>query len=171
MFIGSAMYLMTRDLKWDRFSAASGEMGVLFVSCHLWTALLWAKPVWGIWYAFDARGTLQLVLYLIFIASVMLRAYLPEREKRAKIAAVFGVLGMIDVPFNYLAIYMFRTQHPAPVVSPGGGGLDPDMYPAFIAGFVALGLVYAYLFVRRLSISKVEEEVEYLDHLAFENEL
>jgi heme exporter protein C len=171
MFIGSLMYLVTRDLKWDRFSAVAAEMGVLFITAQLWTAVHWAKPVWGIWYAFDSRGTLQIVLYLIFIASVMLRAYVPEREKQAKFAAVFGLLAMIDVPFNYLSIYMFRTQHPQPVVSPGGGGLDPDMYPAFIAGFVALGFLYAYLFVRRLAISKIEEEVDYLSHAAFGHEL
>lgn len=171
MFIGSLMYLIKRDLKWDRFAAASGEMGVLFLTAQLWTAVHWAKPIWGIWFAFDSRGTLQLVLYLLFIASVMLRAYLPEREKRAKVSAVFGLLAMIDVPFNYLSIYMFRTQHPQPVVSPGGGGLDPDMYPAFIAGFITLGLVYSYLFVKRIAISKVEEEVEYLSHVAFGHEL
>jgi heme exporter protein C len=171
MFLGSLMYLIKRDLKWDRFAAAAGEMGVLFVSAQLWTALHWAKPVWGIWYAFDSRGTLQLVLYLIFIASVMLRAYLPEREKQAKLGAVFGILAMIDVPFNYLSIYMFRTQHPQPVVSPGGGGLDPHMWPAFIAGFVAIGFVYAYLFVKRMELAKVEEDVDYLSHVAFGHDL
>ena len=171
MFIGSLMYLITRDLKWDRFSAAAGEMGVLFTTAQLWTAMTWAKPIWGIWYAFDSRGTLQMVLYLIFIASVMLRAYLPDREKQAKLCAVFGILGMVDVPFNYLSIYMFRTQHPQPVMSPGGGGLDPQMWPAFIGGFVALGFVYAYLFVRRIELAKVEEEVDYLSHLAFGHDL
>jgi heme exporter protein C len=171
MFIGSLMYLITRDLKWDRFAAAAGEMGVLFVSAQLWTALHWAKPVWGIWYAFDSRGTLQLVLYLIFIASVMLRAYLPDREKQAKLGAVFGILAMIDVPFNYLSIYLFRTQHPQPVVSPGGGGLDPQMWPPFIAGFVAIGFVYAYFFVRRIELAKVEEDVDYLSHVAFSHDI
>ena len=171
MFIGSLMYLLKRDLKWDRFSAAAGEMGVLFVTAHLWTALHWAKPVWGIWYAFDSRGTLQLVLYLIFIASVMLRAYLPQREKQAIVGSVFSILATIDVPFNYLAIYMFRNQHPSPVVSPGGGGLDPQMWPAFIGGFVALGFLYAYLFLRRIELSRVEEEVDYLSHVVFGHDL
>jgi heme exporter protein C len=171
MFIGSLMYLIKRDLKWDRFAAAAGEMGVLFLTAQLWTAIHWAKPIWGIWFAFDSRGTLQLVLYLIFISSVMLRAYLPEREKQAKLGAVFGILAMLDVPFNYLSIYLFRTQHPQPVVSPGGGGLDPQMWPAFIAGFITLSFVYAYLFVRRIELAKVEEEVDYLSHLAFSHDV
>src|SRR5207244_10760848 len=114
MFIGSVMYLIKRELKWDRFAAAAGEMGVLFLTAQLWTAIHWAKPVWGIWFAFDSTGTLQLVLYLIFISTVMLRAYLPERQKQAKLSAVFGILAMTDVTFTYLSITRFRSQPPHP---------------------------------------------------------
>src|SRR5207302_9750637 len=64
-------------------------------------------------------------------------SYLPDREKRAKLCAVFGLLGMVDVPFNYLSIYFFRTQHPQPVVSPGGGGLDPDLAKTFLVSSIA----------------------------------
>jgi len=127
LFTGCLAFLTTRDFRWDRFAACSAEMGVVFTTAQLLTAIMWAKPIWGAWYTFDSRGTLQLVLLLIFIAYFMLRSYLPDREKRAKLCGVFGLLGMVDVPINYLSIYLFRTQHPQPVVSPGGGGLDPDM--------------------------------------------
>jgi len=167
---GSLMYLITRDLKWDRFAAVSGEMGVVFTAAQLLTAIMWAKPIWGVWYAFDARGTLQVVLLLIFIAYFMLRAYLPDREKRAKLCGVFGLLGMIDVPFNYLSIYFLRTQHPQPVVSPGGGGVDPDMAKTLVVSLVAITFLYAYVFVKRLTIARVEEEVEYLTQVVLAHE-
>lgn len=170
LFIGCLGFLITRNLKWDRFAAASAEMGVVFTAAQLLTAMMWAKPIWGVWYSFDSRGTLQVVLLLIFIAYFMLRAYLPDREKRAKLCGVFGLLGMVDVPINYLSIYLFRTQHPQPVVSPGGGGVDPDMWKTLLMGFVAIGFLYAYLFVRRLTIAKVEEEVDYLTQVALANE-
>ena len=170
LFIGCLGFLITRNLKWDRFSAVSAEMGVVFTTAQLLTAIMWAKPIWGVWYAFDSRGTLQVVLLLIFIAYFMLRAYLPDREKRAKLCAVFGLLGMVDVPFNYLSIYLFRTQHPQPVVSPGGGGLDPDMATTLMVSFVAITLLYAYVFVKRLAIAKVEEEVDYLTQVALAHE-
>src|SRR6185503_6209307 len=118
LFIGCLGFLLTRNLTWDRFGATAAEMGVIFTSAQLLTAIMWAKPIWGTWYAFDARGTLQIVLLMIFIAYFMLRNYLPDREKRAKLCAVFGLLGMVDVPINYLSIYLFRTQHPQPVISP-----------------------------------------------------
>jgi heme exporter protein C len=106
LFIGCLGFLLTRDLKWDRFAAAAAEMGVVFTAAQLLTAMMWAKPIWGTWYVFDYRGTLQIVLLLIFIAYFMLRSYLPDREKRAKLCGVFGLLGMVDVPINYLSIFV-----------------------------------------------------------------
>jgi heme exporter protein C len=166
LFIGCLGFLITRDLKWDRFAACSAEMGVVFTSAQLLTAMMWAKPIWGTWYVFDSRGTLQIVLLLIYIAYFMLRSYLPDREKRAKLCAVFGLLGMVDVPINYLSIYLFRTQHPQPVISPGGGGVDPDMEKTLLMSFIAIALLYAYVFVRRLTIAKIEEEVDYLTQVS-----
>jgi heme exporter protein C len=170
LFIGCLGFLMTRDLKWDRFGACSAEMGVVFTSAQLLTAMMWAKPIWGTWYVFDSRGTLQIVLLLIFIAYFMLRSYLPEREKRAKLCSVFGLLGMVDVPINYLSIYLFRTQHPQAVVSPGGGGVDPDMGTTLLVSAIAVSFLYAYLFVRRLTIARVEEEVDYLTQVVMAHE-
>jgi len=159
---GSIMFLIQRDLKWDRFAAASGEMGVLFTSLSIMSGALWAKPVWGIWWTWDARLTLQFLLALVFLSYLMLRAYLPEREKRAALGGVFGVLAMIDVPFNYLSIRWWRTQHPQPVIL--GGGLDWDMWKVMIVSFLAFATLYAYLIGRRMAIARVEEEVEYLEH-------
>ena len=159
---GSIMFLIQRDLKWDRFAAASGEMGVLFTSLSIMSGALWAKPVWGVWWTWDARLTLQFLLALVFLSYLMLRAYLPEREKRAALGGVFGVLAMIDVPFNYLSIRWWRTQHPQPVIL--GGGLDWDMWKVMIVSFLAFATLYAYLIGRRMAIARVEEEVEYLEH-------
>jgi len=170
LFIGCLGFLMTRKLAWDTFAAVAAEMGVVFTSAQLLTAMMWAKPIWGAWYVFDSRGTLQIVLLLIFIAYFMLRSYLPDREKRAKLCGVFGLLGMVDVPINYLSIYLFRTQHPQPVISPGGGGLDPDMLKTFLVSSIAVTLFYIYVFVRRHAIAKVEEEVDYLTQVALANE-
>ena len=167
LFIGCLGFLITRNLKWDRFAAVSAEMGVVFTTAQLLTAMMWAKPIWGAWYVFDSRGTLQIVLLLIFIAYFMLRSYLPDREKRAKLCGVFGLLGMVDVPINYLSIYLFRTQHPQPVISPGGGGVDPDMAKTLVVSFIAITFFYTYVFVKRLTIAKVEEEVDYLTQVVF----
>ena len=163
LFMASFAFLTSRELEWDRFAACSAEMGVLFTTTTLITGMIWAKPIWGIWWTWDARLTLEFVLWLIFIAYFMLRAYLPDREKRAKLSAVFGLLGMIDVPINYMSIRLWRTQHPQPVIA--GGGLDPDMAKTLTVSLIAFAVLYTYLLDRRLAVAKVEEEVDYLDHI------
>jgi heme exporter protein C len=170
LFIGCLSFLITRKLKWDQFAACSAEMGVVFTTAQLLTAMMWAKPIWGAWYVFDSRGTLQIVLLLIFVAYFMLRSYLPDREKRAKLCSVFGLLGMVDVPINYLSIYLFRTQHPQPVVSPGGGGVAPEMATTLLVSAIAILFLYAYMFVRRLTLAKLEEEVDYLTQVVLAHE-
>jgi heme exporter protein C len=163
LFFGAMMYLATRDLKWDRVAHAGGELGVLYASLSLLTGMMWAKPIWGAWFVFDARGTLQLILWLIFAGYLMLRSYLPDRDKQAKLSAVFGILGMINVPLNYLSIRFARTQHPKPVIAgEEGSGMEPEMWIAFSLGALALLTLFAYLLDRRLTVGKSEDEVEEL---------
>jgi heme exporter protein C len=131
---------------------------------------MWARPIWGPWWVWDVRTTMQVVLYLILIAYVMLREFVPEGPKRAILSSVFGLLAVVDVPINYLAIYLFRTQHPQAVVSPGGGGMDRDMWPAFVSAFIAVTLLFIYVFDRRLALAKVEEEVSYLEQVILAHE-
>lgn len=167
---GSVRYLTSRGSKWDRFAHASAEVGVVFITAQLLTAIMWARPIWGPWWVWDARTTMQVVLYLILIAYLMLRAFVPDGPKRAVLSSVFGLLAVVDVPINYLAIYLFRTQHPQAVVSPGGGGEDPDMNKALLASFIAVTLLFIYILNRRLAIAKVEEEVNYLEQVVLAHE-
>ena len=159
------MYLVNGQPKWDRFGAASAEFGVLFGGTGMLSGMMWAKPIWGkYWVWWDARLNLQLILVLLFVAYLMLRSYLPNPEKRATLSCVFGLLAMLDVPFNYLVFYFVSTkQHPGPVVSPGGGGTDTDMAIAFMCSLLAWSVTYAYLFMHRISIARAEEEVEFLE--------
>jgi heme exporter protein C len=93
----------------------------------------------------------------------MLRSYLPEREKRARLSTVFALLAVINVPINYGAIYWWNTQHPKPVIGPEGGGLDPDMSTALLVSFLAFGIVFAYLLTKRLAVAHTEDEVGELE--------
>ena len=89
----------------------------------------------------------------------MLRAYLPEREKRARLSTVFGFLAVLDVPINYGAIYWWDTQHPKPVLGPRGGGADPDIELAIYVSLIAFTIVYTWLLTKRLSLARLEDEV------------
>src|SRR5262245_37078586 len=159
------MFLVTNDLKWDRVAYCAAELGVLFSVTSMVTGMIWAKPVWGAWWVFDARLTAQLVLALLFVSYFMLRAYIPEREKKAKLSTVFGFLAMLDVPINYLSIWLWNTQHPQPVIG-GGGSLDPDIAVTLSISLVAFGILYAYLLTQRLAVAKIEDEVGRLEEAA-----
>ena len=163
VFVASFRYLATRDPKWDARALSAAEVGVLFTTLVLITGPIWAKPVWGIWWTWDARLTLTLVLWLIYMGYLMLRRYVESTERRAVLAAIVGVTGFIDVPLVYFAIRWWRTQHPQPVI--GGGsdsGLDPRMAATLWVCAAAFLLLFVALFRRRVAIEQMRRDVDVL---------
>ena len=97
--IVSALYLWLNDPRLDRFAAASAEVGLAFSAVMLTTGPIWAKPIWGTWWTWDARLTLTLFLFFLFIGYLALRAALQDPGERARFSAVVGILGLLLVPF------------------------------------------------------------------------
>jgi len=163
VFFASFRYLSTRDRKWDIRAVAAAEVGVLYTTLVLITGPIWAKPVWGIWWTWDARLTLTLVLWLIYVAYLMLRHYVDNPEKRATLSAVVGIVGFIDVPLVYFAIRWWRTQHPQPVIAGGDdSGLDPQMAATLYFCFFAFLVLFYFLYRRRVALEQLRDEVEHL---------
>ena len=124
-FLASIWYLFRRSTGADALALASAEVGVSFCTIVLITGPLWARPVWGIWWTWDARLTSTLVLWLIYVSYLVLRHYATGGQVPV-LAAALGIFGFVDVPIVYMAIRWFRTQHPQPVIGGGqGSGLDP----------------------------------------------
>ena len=117
--LACVVYIATRKSWWDSFAAASAEVGVIFCTGGLLMGPLWAKPVWGIWWTWDARLTLTFLTYLMYIAYIMLRGFLADSDRQGVISAVFGIFAVVNVPLVYMANRWFRTMHPQPVM--GGG--------------------------------------------------
>jgi len=163
VFVSSVAYLTTRKRLWDSLALSSAEIGVVFTSIGLITGPLWAKPAWGIYWTWDARLTTALVLWLIYVAYLMLRRYVPEEEKRANLAAVAGIIGFVDVPLVHFSIRWWRTQHPQPVIMGGAGsGLDPLMLQALLISLAAFLFLYLWMLEKRLSIERAQEEIDHL---------
>ncbi len=153
VFWSSFRYLATREMRWDRRARSAAEVGLLFTTLVLITGPIWAKPVWGIWWTWDARLTLTLVLWLIYVGYFMLRRYVDAPERRATLSAVLGIVGFIDVPLVYFAIRWWRTQHPQPVIAGGdGSGLDPRMAATLWVCVAAFTFLATALYGRRLEI-------------------
>jgi heme exporter protein C len=124
-------------MKADALAVAAAEMGVVFCTVGLVTGSLWARPVWGIWWTWDERLTSTLVLYLIYVAYLLLRRFAAGPQMQT-LAAVMAIFGYADVPIVYMSTRWWRTQHPAPVFFGGpNAGLDPSMFPAVWWNLVA----------------------------------
>jgi heme exporter protein C len=155
----SILFLWKRERKWDILAVSSAELGVLFASLVLITGPLWAKTAWGIWWTWDARLTATLVLWLIYMGYLMLRAYVEEPERRARLSAVLGIVGAVDIPFIVLSVQWWRTQHPSLILTQSGG-LEPEMVQTLLVALLSFSLVYVYLLLRRVRLEKTRDLLE-----------
>ena len=156
--IASALYLWLHDPRLDRFAAASAEVGVAFSLIMLTTGPIWAKPIWGTWWTWDARLTLTLFLFFLFVGYLALRAALPDPAERARFSAVVGILGMLLVPFIHLSVYLFRTLHPQPIVlKPSAPSLPPEMLRTLLISTAVFTLLYVGFVTARYGLALAEE--------------
>ena len=160
----SIRYLISRDIAWDRRALASGEVGLVFSTIVLTTGPIWAKPVWGVWWSWDARLTSMLLLWMIFLCYVFLRDYIDDESIRPRVSAVLGIIGASMVPFVYMSTRIFETQHPKPVImgDEDSGIKDPNMNIALILALIAFTLLYALLWKRSKEVYDAESRIENL---------
>lgn len=163
VFLGSVSHLATRSRFSDELAHAACEVGFVFCTCVLVTGPLWAKPVWGIWWTWDARLTSTFILWLLFVSYLMVRSYLINPGRAALIAAVVGVLGFVDVIVDYMAIRWWRTQHPQPVIAGGQGtGLDLRMWATLLVSWGAFLALFSYLLRQRLWLATARRDITLL---------
>jgi heme exporter protein C len=143
----------------DVLAVTTAEVGVVFCTIVLVTGPLWARPVWGIWWApGDIRLTSTLVLWLIYVSYLVLRRFSNSAQTQL-LAATLAVFGALDVPLVYFSIWFFRTQHPQPVIG-GGGSMDPRMLDVLMISWTAF-LLFAFLVCwSRFRLELLQREVE-----------
>ena len=161
VFLGSLMYLIKRTPKWDAIAHASAEVGVVFVTLALITGIIWARPIWNTWWTWEPRLTTTLILWLIYVAYLMVRSYAPSQSKGAVYAAVMGIVGFIDVPIVYYSVVWWRSIHPSPVVGPfaEADALDGTMALILLYSFITFCFFFAYMVMERMELRKTEDEV------------
>jgi heme exporter protein C len=165
--LASALYLWLHDPRLDRFAASSAEVGVAFSAVMLTSGPIWAKPIWGTWWTWDARLTLTLFLFFLFVGYLSLRAALHDPAERARFSAVVGILGMLLVPFIHLSVYLFRTLHPQPIVlKPSAPSLPPEMLRTLLISTVVFTLLYFGLVTIRYGLALADEAQEEARHAA-----
>lgn len=170
-FLASVVYLIRRGPKSDALALAAAEVGVVFCTVVLVTGPLWARPVWGIWWTWDARLTTTLILWLIYVSYLVLRRY-GSGGQTPLLAAALAVFGFIDVPIVYLSIRYFRTQHPQPVIAGGeGSGIDPLMMKALLINWLAFMVFGSLVLWLRYRLERTRQQVEQEHALREEQQL
>lgn len=160
-FIGGVAYLRTQNRKWDILALSSAEIGTVFMLGVLVSGSIWAKPAWGVWWVWDERLTISLIQFLIYVGYLMLRASVEDPSRRARFAAVYGIVAFISVPINFIAIRLWRTQHPL-MFGDEGGGLGPNMMFAFFFSLTTFSIWYVTLMWHRIRLERFRDDVEQL---------
>jgi heme exporter protein C len=156
--VAGGLYLWLRDERLDRVAASAAEVGVVFMTVVLITGPMWGKPIWGAWWTWDARLTLTLFLWCVFVGYLILRGAIDDPATRARYSAVLGLLGALLVPFIHLSVYLFRTLHPMPIVlKPSRPSLPPSMLTTFLMACLAFVLLFAALVRVRYRLAVAED--------------
>ena len=155
--IASGIFVFRGNERADRIALAAAELTVLFGAMVLITGPLWARKAWGVWWQWDARLTSSLLLWMIFIAYLLVRRYGgPGSEKLSAAVALFG---MANVPFVYVSVNVWRTLHPKTTVIPS---LAPGMRGVFWFCVAAFAVLYGLLLTARTRLADQQAEIERL---------
>lgn len=140
----SIVYLWLHDDRADKLAESAGEVALLFTTVVLTTGPMWGKPIWGVWWTWDARLTLTLFLWFVTASYLVLRGAVDDPDMRARYSAVLAVLAALLIPFIHLSVYLFRTLHPMPIVlKPDRPSLPPVMLTTFalsVCAFLFFGM-------------------------------
>jgi heme exporter protein C len=160
VFVSSILYLRKRKTKWDDLGRSSAEVGLVVTTLALIVGAIWAKPIWGVWWTWEPRLTATLVLWLIYLAYLIVRSFATDESQGARFAAVVGIIGFIDVPIIALATSLWRGMHPGAIIFQGG--LAPPMLLTLLVSLAAFTAFYLCLLGQRVGLREVETEINKL---------
>lgn len=157
--VASILHLFTGKQKWDDLAYSTAEIGIIFASLILITGAIWGKPVWGVWWTWDAKLTTTLVLWFIYVGYLMVRAYGPAGTQGKRFASVIALIGAIDAPIIYKATDWWRSAHPERNVP---SDLNEQMLLTLLVSVLAFTVLYVYLLMERYSLRRSESDLDEL---------
>ncbi|AEB11206.1 cytochrome c assembly protein [Marinithermus hydrothermalis DSM 14884] len=158
-------YLWKQEDRYDRLSAASAELGVIFTALTLLSGMLWGRPTWGVYWTWEPRLTTTAILFVFYIGYFLLRQAIEDPEFRAKAAAAAAILGVINVPISYMSVRWWRSLHQTQSIdlTTGRVSMDEAMLVALLVNFAAFNLLYLAFLRFKGVVSALEAQREELD--------
>lgn len=159
--LASVMVLWRKTETWDLIAGSSAEIGIVFTSLCLVTGMLWGRPIWGVYWTWDARLTTTALLLVLFVGYVALRRALVGNPNRAKWCAIAGIIAAIDVPIVHKSTTWWVTLHQGQTVrllgeSEIGGSMLFSLLIMMVAGMCG----YVWLLVIRFRVAYLAERVD-----------
>ena len=157
--VGGGLYLASRKMKWDWLSLSAIEVGIVFGLVAILSGMIWAQPIWNTWWVWDPRLTTTAIMELIYLAYFILRSSLDTPESRARLGAVYAIVGAVTVPLTFFSIRLFRTIHPVVIATGGSSGafnMTPRMLLAFFSSLFVFTLLLTDLVWHRYRLAKIQ---------------
>jgi heme exporter protein C len=157
-FLCAIVFLVTRNLRFDRVAVSSAEIGVFFTTLTLITGSLWAKPIWNTWWTWDPRLTTTLILWFLYVAYLLLRGTIQGVVRRARVTGIFAIIAFADVPIIHLSVTLWRSIHPS-VITQTGFNMPGSMVFTLMFGFGVFFLIYLLLLILRVRLETFRTEI------------
>jgi heme exporter protein C len=158
---GSIMWLVRKNLRWDRLASSSVEIGVVFSAVGLFTGMVWGKAVWGTaWDWGDPRLATTAMMFFVYVGYIALRAAVDDPQVRARRSAILGTIAVIQVPLVYFSVNLFRTLHQTQSIRPDGSTMPSEMLTAMLVNVGAFTLLYIALLYARMYVARIEQASE-----------
>lgn len=162
--VGSVLYLVTRDLRWDRITQASVETGIVIGLGTVITGAIWAKPTWNTFWTWDPRLTTSTITVLVYVAYVLFRNGIDSRRTRALFGSIYALFAFLTIPLTYYSARWFRSIHPVVFGSEnadaeGGFSVGSTMTDTIMIAAIAFTLLVVALLITRVRQLKMEDEL------------
>ena len=165
--LAGVLYLIRSDFRYDRVAIASAEIGLVLTGLTIATGAIWGKATWGKWWDWDPRLTTTAILFVVYAGYLLVRQSIVDRRRRARLAAVFGIIGFLNVPVVHFSVLWWRGLHQPPsVIRPGQPTIDSVLLAALLASVVSFTLVYVWLLRRRVELEAARDRAELALELA-----
>lgn len=158
VFVASIQYLRKESRNWDILAYSAAEIGVVFITLTIVSGSIWAKPIWGTWWTWDPQLTTTFILWILYIVYMILRSSAGNDARKAKFAAVFGIIAFLDLPLVYISARVMRGISPV-VFGSGGGGIAPEMMVALVATLLAFTFLFIVILKHRVELEIMKDSI------------
>ena len=161
MAVAAAIGLVARHALADIFCVAAAPVGAILVALCLITGSIWGRPTWGAWWAWDARLTSVLILFLIYCGVIVLRQSFDDHERGFRASAVLILIGAVNIPIVRFSVDWWHTLHqPASVLRLSGSTIDAHMLRPLLLMGLAYAFYAAFLILMRMRVELLARRIE-----------